>query len=338
MSTWAQSLLDRDVPACLPITPVDQDSWRTLPEWQVFETTLEETLQRLCAALGPSPNFLLKSRGKKVRPLLVFAANSLFQSPGNATVRTALAAELIHLASLVHDDVIDSAELRRRHPTVNSIHGNYSAVLLGDLLFAEAFRLLASAEQLDELAYFIAAIQTMCQGEIEQDQQRFHRRSVAAYLHYAAGKTASLLGACCRAGAAAGRASQDAQEQLGLFGEHLGLAFQIADDIRDCTGSVQTLGKEALNDLREGNYTLPLILLLDDPLYGPWLHTATSEGLTPTVAQQLPRILAESGALAQATDLARHYVGSAKAQLAQFPDSPAKTFLALLADQVMSPA
>ncbi len=216
---------------------------------------------------------VVQNRGKRLRPLLVLLSGGFEEGDRGALRRTAAAVELIHTASLLHDDVIDVAKERRGKPSLNALYGNCPAVLTGDYFFARAFELVALCENLDLIRIFTSAISTMCEGEIEQSRNAFNcAMSEQQYLRCAYGKTAVLLEACCEAGALLSRLHQDAVQQLKQYGRNLGMAFQITDDLLDIWGNPARTGKPAGSDLREGTITLPLIYILEDPYWGERLR------------------------------------------------------------------
>ncbi|MHB1652548.1 MAG: polyprenyl synthetase family protein [Desulfitobacteriaceae bacterium] len=320
----------------LTYSPVLIKDFKESPEWETFETELEETLAKLQELIGPSVNLLRESAGKRIRPLLVFASCALFQPPQRDTIKAAVAAELIHLASLIHDDIIDRSSLRRGKPSVNALHGNQAAVLLGDALFAESFRILASPGLLPTMRHFIRAIQAMCTGEIQQGYSQYDtKRSLDEYLRHIAQKTGALIEASSQAGAETAHATKSNIEQLRAFGSSLGIAFQITDDILDFVGQEDHLGKPVQHDLRQGNFTLPVIYLLNDPLYRDWYKDILKRPWQPTTAHQVLQAVRQSGALAKSKTAAVAYVEKAKTILHAFPDSPTREFLFQMSDSVL---
>lgn len=307
------------------------------PKWKLFQKRLDQTLINLESLIGPSVSSLRASKGKQLRPLLVFSSAALFHPPQEQTIQAAVAAELIHLASLVHDDVIDQASLRRGQPSVNALYGNHAAVLTGDALFAEAFQVLSSPGLLPVMPHFIQAIQAMCRGEVQQGQSQFDlNRSLKDYLHHTSLKTGALIEASCRAGAETAGADRLSVERLGNFGKCLGIAFQIADDILDFVGREERLGKPVQHDFSQGNLTLPVIYLLQDPTYGNWFKEALAKNpWQPTLALQIQKALEQSGALEQSRQLAQAYISRAKDVLAAFPPSPATVFLSGMSERVL---
>lgn len=204
-------------------------------------------------------------RGKQLRPALVFLSAQIFESVTPAHYTAAKVVELIHTATLVHDDILDGASLRRQEPTVNELHGNEVPVLLGDYIYALAFHM---AVQLDDptcARLFSDAVRVVCQGEITQCLHRGDLDwSEERYLRVIREKTASLYAAACRVGAHYAGATPEQAEALARFGDHLGLAFQIIDDCLDLCGDEAVVGKSLGSDLSQGKLTLPLIHLLRD--------------------------------------------------------------------------
>lgn len=206
---------------------------------------------------------LLNSGGKRLRPMLVLLSGMCFSDLKYSLVDAAVAAELIHMASLVHDDIIDNSDSRRGMVTINSLFGNHAAVLAGDFMFAKSFEILSSISQVKCMKLMVEAIEEMSMGEINQAEDMFNTSvSEDRYFKRIMGKTGILLSSCCGAGAAAGGASESEIELLGKFGMNIGYAFQIVDDILDFTGDERLLGKPVGKDLMTGVITLPVIILL----------------------------------------------------------------------------
>jgi geranylgeranyl pyrophosphate synthase len=270
---------------------------RSAPGLDGYLDALEGRLERaveahagVVAAVGKES---LAAGGKRLRPLLVFLA-----SPGDEPPLAAgVAIELLHLATLVHDDLIDGAELRRGRASVWSAHGEDVARAAGDYLFARAFAELAAAGDIDAVAVLADTALCLVRGETMQRRQRFDPgTSVDAYLERCSLKTAKLFEASCLLGGG---------ESLRAFGANLGIAFQIVDDILDCTGDTIETGKVAGADLREGTPTLPLILAAqEDPLVREALAGGPQEGALVRVAA--------SGALERARAVAEEYAERAR--------------------------
>lgn len=277
---------------------------------------------------------LLLSGGKRLRPRLVLQSGMAFSRANEKMISAAAASELIHMASLAHDDVIDRAALRRGRPSANKLWGNHAAVLCGDWLFAEAFALLSGRGLSRCMGWMVEAIQQMCHGEVLQAGNLGNLDiGEEAYFELISKKTARLTEACCRCGAAAGGAGEDGIEALGGFGLNLGIAFQIADDVLDFRGRPEATGKPAGEDLSRGVITLPVIHLLKDGRHGERARELLAAG-GAAERKAVGTLLSESGALDGAGCIAAEYVDRALACLGCLPDSESKRFLAGLAERL----
>jgi len=268
-----------------------------------LDAYLEELEARLGATVASHPGTVaeagsdaLAAGGKRLRPLLVFLA-----ATGEPPVAAGVAVELVHMASLVHDDLIDRAALRRGHATAWRTHGAVGARAAGDYLFARAFSELAASGDAEGVRLLADAALALARGEaLQHAQARRPETTVEEYLERCSLKTAELFRAACLLG------SRD--PRLGPFGHALGLAFQITDDILDCTGSTIETGKVAGNDLREGTPTLPLLLAArEDEFVREALAGGPLDGALLRVAA--------TGALEQARDTALHYAAVARSHL-----------------------
>ena len=272
---------------------------------------------------------ILNAGGKRVRPLLVWYSGLMFGTDSEDLIRTAVAVELIHMASLIHDDIIDGAEIRRNRPTVQKKWGNHRAVLGGDYLFAKSFGLLADSGLLKPLGIMVRAVQDMCQGEISQDEDQFNPKvSRECYYDRITKKTAVLLEASCKAGALVGGASEQQTESIGRFGLNLGLAFQIIDDILDLCGDESKMGKPKYTDLIKGNLTLPIFLLMEQPQYREWLlGVLEGQDLSQRTLAEIEGAVKKSGVMRQAFQIGVSHLGQARGILGEFPESLARQFM-----------
>jgi geranylgeranyl pyrophosphate synthase len=268
-----------------------------------LDAYLAELEDRLRAAVDSHPGTVaeagvdaLAAGGKRLRPLLVFLAAN-----GEPPLAAGIAVELVHMASLVHDDLIDRAALRRGQATAWKTHGSVGARATGDYLFARAFSELAATGDTAGVRLLAGAALSLVRGEaLQHAQARKPETTVAEYLRRCTLKTAELFRAACLLG------SRDAG--LGEFGLALGIAFQITDDILDCTGSTIETGKVAGNDLREGTPTLPLLLAArEDAIVREALAGGPLDGTLIRVAQ--------TGALEEAREAALRYAAEARAHL-----------------------
>ncbi|MHC4659109.1 MAG: polyprenyl synthetase family protein [Planctomycetota bacterium] len=215
-------------------------------------------------------SFLLQSSGKRIRPALVVLSEKAASVGKDGTcnrdelVRIATAVELIHMASLIHDDVLDKAMMRRSRPSINARWGDDVSIALGDYIYSKAFELIGKCKNPDVFACISEAIYVMCEGELTQVCQRDNiELSKDSYMVIAKKKTATLFAACCHAGTIIGNHSRAVQAALKEFGLNFGMAFQIMDDCRDIIGEEKTLGKRPGQDVIMGDMTLPLLILFD---------------------------------------------------------------------------
>jgi octaprenyl-diphosphate synthase len=284
--------------------------------------------------------YLQVSGGKRLRPILVLLAAKLCAYEGEAAIRLGAAFEMIHTATLVHDDVIDKAETRRGRPSINSRWGNHMSVLAGDWLYMQAFSTALAERNFKILDLLIGLTQVMVEGELLQlSYLRKPDLTEDEYFELTYRKTACLFSACVRAGALLADQPEDEENLLASYGVNLGLAFQLIDDVLDFTSSEQKLGKPVGNDLREGKVTLPLIYLL--------------QGCTPTETQEIVRIFEDGGfqnapfadileladrygALRAARDKAKEFAEEAKRCVDGFPDSIYKDALMSLPEFIIA--
>ena len=278
-------------------------------------TRLEERLEALAgshgALLAEHAGATIRAGGKRLRPLLVFLAAGQLDGEDDGVVRAAVAVELIHSATLVHDDVLDAAALRRGRPTVVAAAGRAIATATGDLLFSRAFAELAANGRADEIRVLSDASSALAEGELLQREDAWnvdvaHER----YLHRCDLKTARLFQAACRLGALEGGGPA---EELGEFGRRIGLAFQLLDDVLDVSGPAERTGKRRGTDLLDGTVTLPLILARERD---PQLAALDLRSVrTPERAEAICDAIAATGVLNRAKAEALEIVGAAKAGL-----------------------
>ncbi|AIL12322.1 farnesyltranstransferase [Candidatus Paracaedimonas acanthamoebae] len=226
---------------------------------QVNEIILER-LQSPVVLIPEIAGYLIKSGGKRLRPVLTLACAQLFKYQGKKAVSLAASVEFIHTATLLHDDVVDDSILRRGQASANQLWGNQASVLVGDFLFSLAFELMVEQESLPALKVLSKVSATIAQGEV---LQLLHINDLAMtaekYLEIVYAKTATLFAAAAHIGAIIGQGSIEDEQNLKEFGHNLGMAFQLIDDILDYTADEKTLGKAVGDDFREGKITLPVI-------------------------------------------------------------------------------
>lgn len=288
--------------------------------------------------LAPMVDLAASFRGKQLRPALVFLAGSAAGKVRDDHVQVAKIVELIHTATLVHDDVLDGATLRRRQPTVNASFGTEVPVLLGDYIYARAFHM---AVQLDDPAcsrVLAEATRRICQGEITQIVHRFDFDwDEPRYYQVILEKTALLYGAACRLGAHYAGGDVDAVESLDRYGLELGIAFQIVDDCLDLEGDEDVVGKSLGTDLGKGKLTLPLLRLMAEP--GP---RAALEELMRSDLDEAAKLdalrsdFAIEDALAYSRAAARKRVANALDAVAELPASEAREAMEGIAHYVLA--
>lgn len=270
--------------------------------------------------------YLLAGGGKMLRPRLVFLSASLYPHDPQLVIDMAAAVELVHLASLIHDDVIDQADRRRGRKSLNSCFGNPASVLTGDYLFATSFKLVNRHGRADILDTLTGTIQTMCAGEIKQMQMAFAMDiSESDYLKKSYGKTACLFAAGCKIGALCSNMPPDELIALEEFGLCLGYAYQIIDDLLDIMSDCERLGKPCGSDLSEGNITLPFIYLLRDQENGAWLRNIILQrDFSAANIEAITAACINSGAVKACLELAGNYIARGWQQLEKLPAGPAR--------------
>jgi len=270
-------------------------------------------------------SYLLSAQGKMLRSRLVFLSASMYPHDPVMLTDIAVAIELVHLASLIHDDIIDQASLRRGRESVNSRFGNQPAVLTGDYLFATAFNLANRHGQMEIIDNLSRTIQIMCAGEIKQMSLAYNLDvSEDDYLEKTHGKTACLFALSCKVGALVSSMPADAMAALEEFGLCLGYAYQIIDDLLDFLSDSRILGKPSGSDLLEGNITLPVIYALRDPQYGPRLQAMLkTEKLDSQSMPAIIEALVNSGAVDYSLHLSQRFLARGIASLNVLPPGQA---------------
>jgi heptaprenyl diphosphate synthase len=304
---------------------------------RIINTLLSETLADSQGIIGEMCKHLLNAGGKRIRPLLVLHSGMIFaEGLEPCLLQAAIAVELVHMASLVHDDVIDESNLRRNRPSVNKLWGNQAAVLGGDYLFAKAFSVLAENHLIRNLNLTVQVIQEMCYGEIIQAEARYNlQQNPDNYYRRIAKKTAVLLQCACKCGAIVAGATETQIEQIGAYGLNLGFAFQIVDDILDFCGDSTVMGKPKHEDLTQGNLTLPALLLIEHPQFGAWFkELIVHRQFQAEELGQIDKILAETGLIQTSFEIALSYIEKAKQILDRLPDNRNRDFLVGIADQL----
>ncbi|PQQ67546.1 polyprenyl synthetase family protein [Acetivibrio saccincola] len=236
---------------------------KTIPEIQLIELELINVLSDSRGKIRDMCTSILNAGGNRIRPLLTMYSGLLFSPVNRDMIMGAVSVELIHMASLVHDDIIDNSNLRRNKPSVNSMWGNHFAVLCGDYLFSKAFEILSKLKSSKCMDLMVKSIQNMCHGEILQADNKYNwDMDIDTYYQIISKKTGSLIENSCRMGAVISGTEKKYEEAVGGYGLNIGLAFQIIDDILDICGKTNEMGKPKFEDISQGNMTLPMIFFV----------------------------------------------------------------------------
>lgn len=289
-------------------------------------------------AVSQIAQYLQGNGGKRLRPILLLVTCRLFNEPSPEAIRLAAVVEMIHTATLVHDDVIDDARTRRGKPSANVRWGNHTSVLAGDWLYMQAFQIALRLRNFEILDLLISLTQRMVDGELLQLEHlgRIDISEADAF-ELIDRKTATLFAACTRLGSIAAGSTPEQQALLGDFGWNLGMAFQVIDDILDFTSRESVLGKPVGNDLREGKVTLPLTYALMDasPAERASVARVLDERSYANVSfDEIRAILDRHDGIQRARTRALEFTSKARAILDSFPDNPARAGLFAATDLV----
>jgi len=279
-------------------------------------------------------SYAIGGRGKRLRPLVALLAGGAVGPIKSEHVDLAVIVELIHVATLVHDDIVDEAEWRRAQPTLNARWGNSLSVLLGDWLFAHALNLSAGFDDVEVSRAIAQAAREVCTGEIIQTQRRFDLHlGIDDYLRIIELKTGSLFAAAANLGAMLGKADQATQDALRIFGQKIGTAYQIYDDCIDIAGTERLTGKTLGSDLRKGKLTLPVLMLLGGRNGSDKEHL--SQLILDARFEEISQLLNSSqanGALGASIDAGQTLIAEAQAKIENLPSNPYSNALIGLAD------
>jgi octaprenyl-diphosphate synthase len=277
--------------------------------------------------------------GKRLRPILVLLGSALGRDPGARAVRLGCIVELLHTATLIHDDVVDQAPLRRGRPSAHARFGVDAAVLVGDHFYSRCMALLVRDGDLRVMEALAGAMVSMTEAEVFQlERKRAGELSETDYLRIIRQKTATFMSACCRLGGLAGGLDGEAVEALATYGDRLGIAFQIIDDSLDFAADPTRLGKAIGHDLLEGKRTLPLIVTLDratDDERARILAALERPGLQESDVAEVHRLVKVYDGVGYSVARASAYAETGVAALHRFPDSAVRQVLALIADYVI---
>jgi len=303
------------------------------------ESVLQDVATRGKGLVPEIVQYVIQAGGKRLRPAMVVLGAQMGGSVSDDAIKVGASAELIHLATLMHDDIVDRAVLRHQKPTVAVEFGDEVAILLGDYLYVEAFSILAGVNDPVLVDLFAKSTRTICQGELNQVKRRFqYDLTLSEYLSFIDHKTATLMQASMKAGARLARLSAEQTTALGYYGWNLGMAFQMIDDTLDLIGDEEVTGKTLRTDLANGKLTFPLIYLRDK-LADPERETLMTYLKDPaTHAPKIVSWLKESGAIQEGLRQATNFAQQAQTTLQSFPESNPRATLKAIADYIVTRA
>jgi len=306
-------------------------------ELREFETRLAATVADDLGPMSAAMNHIVRAGGKRLRPALVILSAKLGEAQPDHIYNTAMGIEFIHTATLVHDDLIDDAETRRGMATIHALLGVNPAIIVGDYYFAKGANLTAAIGMPIIDVIISRAVMTICMGELLQlTSKRDYDQSVEEYYRKIERKTAALLAASCHCGGIVARLSEERAAALERFGHHLGMAFQIADDVLDYTATEEQIGKPVGADLRQGTITLPLMYALRDAAAGPRIRELLGrEPMREADYDEVVELVRDSPAVELAERHAHEFADRAAAELSVFPPSQPRAVLEKVCDYVV---
>lgn len=300
----------------------------------LIEKELEKTVHSDYPLLSEASLHLLQAGGKRIRPVFVLLSGMFGEYDINKIKNVAVSLELMHMASLVHDDVIDDAELRRGRPTIKAKWDNRIAMYTGDYLFARSLESMTKINEPKAHEILSKALVEVCLGEIEQIKDKYNmEQNLRTYLRRIKRKTALLIASSCQLGAIAAGAGEHIHQTLYWFGYYVGMSYQIIDDILDFTSSEKELGKPVGGDLLQGNVTLPVLYALKSPELKARLMLVNSE-TTPEQIKPLIKELKKTDAIEQSFKVSEMYLNKAFRLLETLPKNRARTSLGQIAKYI----
>jgi geranylgeranyl pyrophosphate synthase len=324
-------------PATHPSTTVPRFTALARPDLRAVEAKMRESTIEQNSDLTAALEHLLAAGGKRVRPMVSMLAARAFNAPYERSLNIAAAVEMLHTATLVHDDLIDGALLRRGHATLNAQWSPASTVLTGDFVFARAAELAAHAESVRVMNIFAHALMVIVNGELNQMFKGKRQASRELYFQRIYGKTASLFEVAAQAPAILSDADESQVAAMQLYGREVGMAFQIVDDILDFTGSESHVGKPVGSDLRQGLVTLPVLCYLElHPKDGDVSALLNGHSGDGGLINAVVNKVRNSGAIDAAFVEARTYIIRANAALEMAPDNEYRHALAELGEYFVS--
>jgi len=307
---------------------------------QAIDAALKDNLRPYLSVVSHVADYLIAGGGKRIRPLLMVLSARLCGYKGRFDITLSVVFEYLHVATLLHDDIVDGAEVRRGYPVAHGIWGSPATVLVGDYLLARAISIAAQTGQTSIIDVISRATAHMSEGEI---YQLLHRGDInlteEQYMDVIGRKTACLIQAACHTGALLAGAQEHKVQALAAYGNHLGYAFQLIDDLLDYTADPAILGKSTGTDLKEGKMTLPLIYAMKQAGNKDRKHMESLIGTTDPTMDQFKatlKLVNDYGGIAYTRNLAKEHLATAKNRLEVFDTSSTRTILEDLADYVLT--
>jgi len=308
-------------------------------ELNQFNQLFKESLKSKVGIVDLVTKYILKQKGKKIRPLLVLLSGKVTGELNERAFRGAILVELLHTATLVHDDVVDGAEKRRGMPSINAVWKNKVAVLMGDYLLSRGLLLSVEGKDFDFLEIVTNTVKRMSEGELLQIKKTQKLNiDEETYFRIISDKTASLLSTCCEIGATSSSTNQDEIIAMRNFGEHLGLAFQIRDDILDYIGSTKLVGKPLGADIKDKKITLPLIHSLEKASKNEKTEILKliKNGKKKNNIDKIMKFVNKYDGIMYAQSVAENHSNKAKELLSIFPKTESRDSLETLVDFVIN--
>ncbi|RPF55767.1 polyprenyl synthetase family protein [Aquisalibacillus elongatus] len=302
-------------------------------DMQQVEKQIKQVTNTESSMIQSASNHLLSAGGKRIRPIFVLLAAKFGHGQKNQMIDVAVALELIHMASLVHDDVIDRSMVRRGKPTVNKKWNNGTAIYTGDYIFARTLELLKPFKNNRLHTVLSNTIHDLCIGEIEQIRDKFNiQQNEFTYFKRIKRKTALLIASSTQMGAIASGVEPSTERLLKQYGYHIGMSYQIMDDILDFTSTEKDLGKPVGSDLLNGHITLPTLFAMEDPTIFEAVKAYFNEDVHELSIEEVIQTIKQSNAIEQSYNISQRYLQKAFNTLKELPDIEAKNLLEDIAE------
>lgn len=322
---------DKQPSTAKPASPVDALRDLLGADIAALNQTILSRMESPVPLINQLAAYIIAAGGKRLRPLLTLAIARALHYKGDDHLKLAASVEFIHTATLLHDDVVDESDQRRGQASANAMFGNQASVLVGDFLFSRAFQLMVETQSVEVLRILSTASAVIAQGEVMQLASTGNLAlGRETYFDVIGAKTAALFAAACEVGAVIAGADSDTIKAVQDYGQYLGVAFQIADDVLDYQGNLETMGKNSGDDFREGKITLPVVMALENATSEErafWERTLVELKQNDFDFGHAQELLAKYDCIAQSLQIAREQAEAAMAALDRIPESPLREVL-----------